>query len=563
MRISRQIVTILFFILFQNMSFSQNSEIIDSLIVQLQITNGDTKGEILYKLGSEYEYRGKFSKAIECYKNAANILSDNEIKSSVFYSLGAVNKELENYDKATEYTLEGFRISEIRKDSARIIEGYNNLATIYSDNNQFAEAIIYYKKALAFNTRKNRKDNQAAILINLSTQNINLKKYNIAFEQANKAYLLSKELKEKNPIFVLAALNNMASIYNDKKEYENAIETFKKAYLISTENQLNYYTGVVMSNLASTFLTVENYTEAENYANKSLLIFEELQISVMIMESYKLLSGIQKEKGNFEKSLSFFSKYVSFSDSISKTHNNNKYNELLIMHSVEQKENEIFRLIVEKEKDKAKLKQKNILISLISVILLISLISLTIFIVLQQKLISSKNNIVKQNRELVKSEFQLKESKIELNKIIKQLEQYKPDSKFTAVEKEKYKNIIISENKIDKLASRIVDLMENEKIYLKTDTSQKKVADILETNTSYISLVINQKFDCNFNTFLNKYRIKEACSLLSKTDMKLTTIEAISLQVGFNSTSTFNKSFKNEIGITPSYYLKSIVENNF
>lgn len=283
----------------------------------------------------------------------------------------------------------------------------------------------------------------------------------------------------------------------------------------------------------------------------------------MRIELYRILSDIYKENKKFEKSLEYFTKHFEYYDSISSAENIDKYNKLLTMHGIEQKENEILKLSAEKEKDKHKLRQKNILLLSMFIISAIFLIALIIFVILWKKLIFSKENIVKRNIELVESEAQLKnseknlkESKTELETIIEQLEQNKSNS--ADIITEKYKTITISENKIDLLADKIVDLMENEKIYLQNDISKKKLADKLETNTKYISITINQKFDCNVNSFINKYRIKEARRILTTTDMKKITIEAVAKQVGFNSISTFNISFKKMLGITPSFFIKSL-----
>jgi AraC-like DNA-binding protein len=71
----------------------------------------------------------------------------------------------------------------------------------------------------------------------------------------------------------------------------------------------------------------------------------------------------------------------------------------------------------------------------------------------------------------------------------------------------------------------------------------------------YVSQVINEYYQQNFNTFLNSYRIKEACKRLGDLEHYGNyTIEAISESVGFKSRSTFVSSFKRITGLTPSQY---------
>jgi AraC-like DNA-binding protein len=71
----------------------------------------------------------------------------------------------------------------------------------------------------------------------------------------------------------------------------------------------------------------------------------------------------------------------------------------------------------------------------------------------------------------------------------------------------------------------------------------------------YVSQVINEYYEQNFNNFLNSFRIKEACKRMRDLDNYGNyTIEAISESVGFKSRSTFVTSFKRITGLTPSQY---------
>ena len=67
--------------------------------------------------------------------------------------------------------------------------------------------------------------------------------------------------------------------------------------------------------------------------------------------------------------------------------------------------------------------------------------------------------------------------------------------------------------------------------------------------------VIHEKWGENFNSFLNSYRIKEACRRLGDVDhYGQLTIEAIATGVGFRSRTSFVTSFKRITGLTPSEY---------
>jgi AraC-like DNA-binding protein len=85
---------------------------------------------------------------------------------------------------------------------------------------------------------------------------------------------------------------------------------------------------------------------------------------------------------------------------------------------------------------------------------------------------------------------------------------------------------------------------------------------MVKTKRNYVSQVINEKYDNNFNHLLNEYRIKESCRRMNDTDNYGNyTIESIALSVGFKSRSNFISTFKRFTGLTPSAYLK-IAKNN-
>jgi len=97
----------------------------------------------------------------------------------------------------------------------------------------------------------------------------------------------------------------------------------------------------------------------------------------------------------------------------------------------------------------------------------------------------------------------------------------------------------------------------NEKPWLVPNLNIWEVAKHLGTNRSYISNVINEKVGCNFNQFVNNYRIKEAKLLLKQTPNK--TITEISELAGFGSINSFIRIFKKVEKCTPSEYRKKIL----
>ena len=101
-------------------------------------------------------------------------------------------------------------------------------------------------------------------------------------------------------------------------------------------------------------------------------------------------------------------------------------------------------------------------------------------------------------------------------------------------------------------------LIESEKLFLDADLSLDTVAEKLNLSKSHLSRTINKELGESFSDYINKLRVTEAKQHLNNPEFYRYTILAIGLESGFNSKSTFNKSFKKFAGITPSQFQKSL-----
>lgn len=113
---------------------------------------------------------------------------------------------------------------------------------------------------------------------------------------------------------------------------------------------------------------------------------------------------------------------------------------------------------------------------------------------------------------------------------------------------------LVSPDLMDKLKDQILEKILFEKKYKEKDYSAKKLAEELGTNTRYISAVVNVKFHMNYTSFVNKYRIEEAMTLLTDKRYAKLTIEEISDMVGFANRQSFYASFFRILGVTPRDY---------
>lgn len=121
----------------------------------------------------------------------------------------------------------------------------------------------------------------------------------------------------------------------------------------------------------------------------------------------------------------------------------------------------------------------------------------------------------------------------------------------------------VSSEKLDdpeeeKFFAEIQDQMINKKPFLDPRLSLAKLAEVLDLPASRLSHLINQYARQNFYEFVNSYRIQEVKERLADPEYSNYSILGIAEESGFNSKASFNRIFKNHLGITPSEYMKQL-----
>ena len=86
--------------------------------------------------------------------------------------------------------------------------------------------------------------------------------------------------------------------------------------------------------------------------------------------------------------------------------------------------------------------------------------------------------------------------------------------------------------------------MEVNLFYQDTDLSLRSLAETLDLHPNELSRIINTAFGKNFNDFINEYRIREVIIKMQDPAYDRITLLGIAMDAGFNSKSTFNRTFR-------------------
>ena len=121
-------------------------------------------------------------------------------------------------------------------------------------------------------------------------------------------------------------------------------------------------------------------------------------------------------------------------------------------------------------------------------------------------------------------------------------------------EKEAAYRSFVSPRLMDEMKEKILNIIVMQKKYKDKNYSAKQLAKDLGTNTRYISAVVNVRFHMNYTSFINKYRIEEAMSILVDRRYQDLKMEDVSDMVGFANRQSFYASFYKIMGMTPRDY---------
>lgn len=107
---------------------------------------------------------------------------------------------------------------------------------------------------------------------------------------------------------------------------------------------------------------------------------------------------------------------------------------------------------------------------------------------------------------------------------------------------------------VDELYEKIQQRLVMDKMYRDPNYSAKMLATDLQTNTRYISAVVNLRYQQNYASLVNELRIRDAMYMLIDGRYADKRVEDIALMVGFANRQSFYSAFYKLKGMTPRDY---------
>ncbi len=334
-----------------------------------------------------------------------------------------------------------------------------------------------------------------------------------------------------------ASYQLLGDVYFKLNDYTVSEDYYRKAE--SLLNNGSCTLGLVYNGLGGIRLKQKNWKDAELYLKKAEKIADTSRSLKLKKAVYSNINDYYEGIGdNFKASL-YAVKYIRAYDSIAAR-------------------NQSFA-IKDFENPKGKANKKNAQMNGVKnaaiVILSISLVGLFIFIRRKQKKQRSKlRNIIRTQFNMIgnRTHYPLKQSgDFEFSNIFVE----EIDEKDSETDRRRNDSLMTPETE-----SKLLELLEDfEKgdLYNNKGMSLSFLAGELNTNTKYLSYVINQHKNADFKTYVNRLRINYIVDkLINDEKYRQYKISILADECGFSSHSKFAAVFKAVTDYSPSAYIK-------
>ena len=432
---------------------------------------------------------------------------------------------------AYEYLIKALLLCEKTNYESYKPKIYTNMGNIYYRFNKYDIAKSYYLKALHL---CHDSTTIVVMLNNLGTIEIINGNLDTAFLYLEKSLQMSKQHENT---YLHTTLNTMAWAFQNRNLYDSAFYYYRWSLEEARLNEKIEKETEILSNMGKLFFEVHKTDSALHYIDLSNVIAEEIHFLSILSENHLTLSKIDETRGRNKSALEHYKQYAILKDSVLNNEKFGNINQLQRLYEVSKTNKQIEKLVVEKQIREKTIYYQKIIWGITFFVLIVVMIAL-LFIFLQNKRLKIAYRVLFEKNIKI---MELQENSLKENG-------------------EKYKKSPLTDEKHEELLNRILILMEDSSIICDAEFSLEKLAELVQSNHTYVSQVINTALKKNFRSFLNSYRIQEAQRIFSELDITKYTIEYVALQVGFKSPTAFRNAFREITGVSPNYYLKAMRE---
>ncbi len=113
-------------------------------------------------------------------------------------------------------------------------------------------------------------------------------------------------------------------------------------------------------------------------------------------------------------------------------------------------------------------------------------------------------------------------------------------------------------NYYDSLIISIETHMRESKSYLSANLSLNELSSALKIDAKTVDEVIQLKMGCSFNDYIDEWRIREACQILTTENQNKEPLTNLWITTGFKDSTAFHLAFTKLTGVSPEFFRKNL-----
>ncbi len=454
------------------------------------------------------------------------------------------------YIQALEFYIAAVQLGEQQGYEKSVALGLNDIGNIYETFGDYERARDYFERSYAVSRKGNYHYLLASSLLNL----VNINSLLGEVEQAKRYHsmLLGESLRTNAETMYWQTLAR-SSIAQAEGDYSKAIQLCRKAAEVAKSNGLSDDLSILAGDrIGKAYLGLEMMDSVYAICNSIIQTPDALELYPDILaNSYSRLADVYATRGETDSVLKYRFLAVQINDSIFNRREFNAACDRLYKYENEKVRDEMFEL-------NGRIGAQSRWIISITVALIVAIAFLLLIYHNNRRLTKANKMLLSKNSELERQEAVSRQLRERLAEMYESESQVTPepepalDDKSQESEKPASKQPLLSERQTVVLLRDIERVMKNEALITKPNFSIVELAQLVKSNTTYVSAAINSTYGKNFKTYLNEHRIRIAAAQLLKNGNL--TISAIAESVGFKSSGNFVTAFKRVMGVNPSVY---------
>jgi len=492
-----------------------------------------------------------FNKALKIADSLVSISETPTLKGRSLMLSATLYKQAGEIKKAVNYALKAEAIINNNDDVMLVkIDGF--LASQYRSLELLEQSLIYINKTTDVIKRINNpiieKQLMGFVLQEKAYYELGVSNYKKSIVAIKKSQNYFNQNTQQNYDFLTANNEQLLGLnYTGLKEYDKALFYYDKALQKLNKMPDNFLKALVYNGISQVYISKRDFKKAKENLDLAEKISEKSEYLELKKEVYATSKKYYSFKEDFEK----LSEINIKNDSVSKKIENNSKSFI----------NDSYNHLAKQNKEiEKKTKSKNWIIFVIGILLILTIAYFFIYRTYQKRKIEKIRQVLKNFEK--NEEFLESKKLIEFQKNREIINSIDIGEEHTKSEKEiKEGNSLMTEATEIKILKKLEKFEQSEQ-YIRNGISLPFLASYCNTNTKYLSYIINREKKKDFNNYINELRVLYIIEKV-KTDplYRKFKIASLAKEAGFSSQSKFSIAFKKITEISPTEFFQHFLQS--